>query len=59
MYERVWGTGSAAVSLEPAGESTGDLEYDEDDPEFYAGDREVLDLHDAPSMGALPEGDGD
>jgi 2-aminophenol/2-amino-5-chlorophenol 1,6-dioxygenase alpha subunit len=58
-YEPVWGTGSAVVSLEPAGESTGDLEYDEDDPEFYAGDREVLDLHDAPSMGALPEGDGD
>ena len=58
-YEPVWGTGSAVVSLEPAGESTGDLEYDEDDPGCYSGDREVLDLHDAPSMGSLPGGNED
>ena len=34
-------------------------EYDEDDPEFYKGDREVLDFYDQPGMGPLEERDGD
>ena len=38
--------------------STWDLEYDEDDPEFYKGDREVLDFYDQPGMGPLEENDG-
>ena len=52
------GTGSAVVTLTPAEDTAGDLEYDEDDPEFYKGDREVLDFYDQPEMGALEEADG-
>jgi len=35
------------------------LEDDEDDPEFYKGDREVLDFYDQPEIGPLEEEDGD
>ena len=57
-YEPVWGTGSAVVTMTPAEDTAGDLEYDEDDPEFYKGDREVLDFYDQPEMGSLEEADG-
>ena len=33
--------------------------YCNDDPEFYKGDREVLDFYDQPGMGPLEERDGD
>ena len=46
------------VTLTPAEDTAGDLEYDEDDPEFYKGDREVLDFYDQPEMGSLEESDG-
>ena len=58
-YEPVWGTGSAVVTMTPAEDTAGDLEYDEDDPEFYKGDREVLDFYEQPEMGPLEEEDGD
>ena len=58
-YEPVWGTGSAVVTMTPAEDTAGDLEYDEDDPEFYKGDREVLDFYEQPGMGPLEEEDGD
>tara|TARA_B100001146_G_scaffold63575_1_gene56312 strand:- start:190 stop:711 length:522 start_codon:yes stop_codon:yes gene_type:complete len=57
-YEPVWGTGSAVVTMTPAEDTAGDLEYDEDDPEFYKGDREVLDFYEQPAMGPLEEEDG-
>ncbi len=41
-YESVYGTGSAVVSLTPAAESARDLEFDEDSPEVFAGERNVL-----------------
>ena len=41
-YQPVWGTGAAMVGLQPAERSAGDLEYDEDDAEFFRGDRNVL-----------------
>ena len=58
-YEPVWGTGSAVVTMTPAEDTAGDLEYDEDDPEFYKGDREVLDFYEQPEMGPLEGEDGD
>ena len=45
------------MTLTPAEDTAGDLEYDEDDPEFYKGDREVLDFYDQPGMGPLEERD--
>ena len=41
-YQPVWGTGAAVVGLVPAEAGAGMLEYDEDDAEFYQGDRNVL-----------------
>ncbi len=41
-YETVYGTGSAVVSLEPTEFATRDLEFDEDSPEIYGGERNVL-----------------
>lgn len=41
-YQPVWGTGAAMVGLQPAERGAGDLEYDEDDAEFFRGDRNVL-----------------
>ena len=42
-YEPIHGAGAAVVSLSPESNGTGDKEYDEDDVEFYGGDRDVLD----------------
>ena len=41
-YEALHGSGGAVISLTPAAESIGDKEFDEDDVEFYRGDRNVL-----------------
>lgn len=41
-YEALYGTGSAVVSLKPASFASRDLEFDEDSPDLYLGDRNVL-----------------
>lgn len=41
-YEPVEGTGSAVIGLTPTDRESADLEFDEDDPDFYPGDRNVL-----------------
>lgn len=41
-YEAIQGTGAAVVGLSAAHVAAQDLEYDEDDPENYAGERNVL-----------------
>lgn len=43
-YEAIHGAGAAVVVLDPESNGTGDKEYDEDDVEFYGGDRNVLDV---------------
>jgi 2-aminophenol/2-amino-5-chlorophenol 1,6-dioxygenase alpha subunit len=42
-YQPVWGTGAALVGLTPSQEAASDPEFDEEDVEFYAGERNVLD----------------
>ena len=42
-YEPCYGTGATLVSLRPAPGKAGDQEFDEDDVDFYSGDRNVLD----------------
>jgi 2-aminomuconate deaminase len=42
-YEAIHGAGAAVVVLDPESNGTGDKEYDEDDVDFYGGDRDVLD----------------
>ncbi|MHC4824015.1 MAG: DODA-type extradiol aromatic ring-opening family dioxygenase [Planctomycetota bacterium] len=41
-YQPVWGTGAALVGLQPTSDAGGGLEYDEDDTDYYHGDRNVL-----------------
>lgn len=41
-YEPILGTGAAVVGLTPAPQAARDLEFDEDDPQFYTGTRNVL-----------------
>ncbi len=41
-YQSVYGTGAAVVGLEPAAVAARDLEFDEADPDVYAGERNVL-----------------
>jgi 2-aminophenol/2-amino-5-chlorophenol 1,6-dioxygenase alpha subunit len=41
-YEGLYGTGAAVVELRPGGVSRGEQEFDEDDVEFYRGERSVL-----------------
>ncbi len=41
-YEALYGTGAAVVELRPGGVSQGEQEFDEDDVEFYRGERSVL-----------------
>ncbi len=43
-YEALHGTGAAVVELRPGGVSRGEQEFDEDDVEFYRGERSVLSL---------------
>jgi hypothetical protein len=41
-YEPIHGTGAAVSSFTPSKHAERDLEYDEDDPEIFAGERNVL-----------------
>jgi len=41
-YEPVYGTGSAVIGLTPTEYAARDLEFDEDSPEVYSGERNVL-----------------
>jgi 2-aminophenol/2-amino-5-chlorophenol 1,6-dioxygenase alpha subunit len=41
-YEALFGTGAAVVDLSAGGVSQGEQEFDEDDVEFYRGERSVL-----------------
>ncbi len=41
-YQPVCGTGNALVGLTPSKQAARDLEFDEDDPQVYKGDRNVL-----------------
>ena len=41
-YEALHGSGGAVVTLTPSTGSVGDKEFDEDDVEYYHGDRDVL-----------------
>ena len=45
-YEAIHGAGGAVVHLDPKASGAGDKEYDEDDVEFFAGERNVLDAED-------------
>ena len=42
-YEALHGAGGAVVQLDPTSTGMGDKEYDEDDVEYYRGERNVLD----------------
>ena len=42
-YEALHGAGGAVVHLDPKASGAGDKEYDEDDVEYFAGERNVLD----------------
>ena len=42
-YEAIHGAGGAVVHLDPTPSGAGDKEYDEDDVEFFSGERNVLD----------------
>tara|TARA_Y100001970_G_scaffold41685_1_gene51733 strand:- start:8684 stop:9613 length:930 start_codon:yes stop_codon:yes gene_type:complete len=42
-YEALNGSGGAVITLTPSSGSVGDKEFDEDDVEYYQGDRNVLD----------------
>ena len=48
-YQPVMGTGAAIVGLTPSETAAKDLEFDEDDPQYYKGDRNVLDT-DTPTL---------
>ena len=41
-YEPVYGTGCGVIGLTPAAHAARDLEFDEDSPDFFSGDRNVL-----------------
>lgn len=41
-YQPVWGTGAALIGLTPSLRFEKGLEFDEETPQFYGGDREVL-----------------
>ncbi len=56
-YEAIHGAGGAVVSLDPVSSGVGDKEYDEDDVEFFHGERGVLDTVDDASAEPLQETD--
>ena len=43
-YGPVFGTGSAVISLKPSASEVGGHEFDEDDIDYFSGDREVLEV---------------
>ena len=47
-YEALHGSGGAVISLIPTKGSIGDKEFDEDDVEYYRGDRNVIDSETTP-----------
>jgi 2-aminophenol/2-amino-5-chlorophenol 1,6-dioxygenase subunit alpha len=47
-YQPVHGTGAAVVGMTASDESFGDLEFDEEDSDFYLGNRNVLSSKDEP-----------
>jgi 2-aminophenol/2-amino-5-chlorophenol 1,6-dioxygenase alpha subunit len=51
-YQPVWGTGAALVGLVPTARSAADQEFDEEDVDTYAGDRNVLAATGAGAAGA-------
>lgn len=59
-YEALYGTGAAVVGLKPAAQAARDLEFDEDAPDFYTGERNVLsDSEGMTSQSNNPGSDGD
>lgn len=44
-YQPIYGMGAAVVGLTPSDKAFGDLEYDEENPEYFLGDRNVLSSH--------------
>lgn len=55
-YEPIYGSGAAVIGLTPAEKAARDLEFDEEDPEKYAGERNVLGGSDDEGMDAGAEG---
>jgi 2-aminomuconate deaminase len=53
-YAPLYGTGGAVCSFTPNPEGVGDKEFDEDDVEVFAGDRNVLDSSDASPTAEAP-----
>lgn len=51
-YEPICGVGAAVVGLTPAQSAARDLEFDEDAPEFYPGERNVLAPNETAGMSA-------
>lgn len=51
-YEAIYGVGAAVVGLLPAASAARDLEFDEDSPEFYSGERNVLASVSGPVFGS-------
>lgn len=51
-YEPIHGAGGAVVSIDPTPSGAGDKEYDEDDVEYFHGERGVLDTIDENDTGA-------
>lgn len=41
-YQPIYGTGAAVIGMTPAPHAARDLEFDEDAPEYYTGERNVL-----------------
>lgn len=59
-YEALYGVGAAVVGLRPAASAARDLEFDEDSPDFYPGERNVLaDTHGMSSQTLNPGQDDD
>ncbi len=52
-YQPIFGSGAAVIGLTPTEKAARDLEFDEEDPSFYPGERNVLD-----SLGKDPGSDG-
>jgi reactive intermediate/imine deaminase len=57
-YEAIHGAGGAVVHIDPTSTGIGDKEYDEDDVEYFHGERGVLDAADdedsEPGVGSTP-----
>jgi 2-aminomuconate deaminase len=56
-YEAIHGAGGAVVHLDPTSSGVGDKEYDEDDVEYYHGERDVLDTVEEDEVESQPTAD--